>query len=161
MVQKKYSGGCVSILIGAGKAVQGVIPQGMPKRSSVSAYLMARSTADTAARKGQAHAVKLRIFVKRGQVQLWPVKIEKGEKFCPTRAARIAFQHPAFVALVCAQGPPDRKVFFKPPSQQGHIAFFAVAGHFEPAKVIRCFGAESPTHQARRAVIKPLEQLWT
>ena len=92
MVQKKYSGGCVSILIGAGKAVQGVIPQGMSKRSSVSSYLMARSTTDTAARKGQAHAVKLRIFVKRGQMQLWPVKIEQGEKFCPTRAARIAFR---------------------------------------------------------------------
>ena len=76
MVQKEYRGGCVRVFIGAGKAVQGVIPQGMPERSGVGAYLMARPTADAAACKGQAHAVKLRIFVKRGQVQLWPLKIE-------------------------------------------------------------------------------------
>ena len=159
MVQKEYRGVCDRIVICARESVEGVIPQGMPERSGMGAYLMARATADAAARKGQAHAVKLRIFVKRGQMQLWPVKIEQGEKFCPTRAARIAFQHPAFVALVCAQGPPDRKVFLKPPSQQGHIAFFAVAGHFESAKVICCFGAESPAHQTRCAVVKPLEQL--
>ena len=90
MVQKKYSGGCVSILIGAGKAVQGVIPQGMPKRSRMSAYLMARPTADAAARQRQANAVKLRMFVKRGQIELWPIKIIQRHKFRPARAASIA-----------------------------------------------------------------------
>ena len=160
MVQKENRGGFrARIIVSAVEAVQRIIPQRMPERSGVGAYLMAGTTADTAARKGQPYAMKLRIFVKRRQVQLWAVKVIQGQKFRPARPARVALQHPAFVALVCAQGPPDRKVFLKPPSQQGHIAFFAVAGHFESAKVIRCFGAESPTHQARRAVIKPLEQL--
>ena len=81
-MQKECSGrGRARFFVTAGEAVQGVIPQGMPERSGVGAYLMARPTADAAARQRQAHAVKLRIFVKRGQVQLWPLKIDSGEKF--------------------------------------------------------------------------------
>ena len=160
MVQKENRGGFrASIIVSAGEAVQGVIPQRMPERSGVGAYLMAGTTADTAARKGQPYAMKLRIFVKRGQVELWAVKVIEGQKFRPARPARVALQHPAFVALVCAQGPPDRKVFLKPPGQQGHIALFAVPSHFKAAKVFRSFGAKCPANKAGGTVIKPLEQL--
>ena len=149
MVQKENRGGFrASIIVSAGEAVQGIIPQGMPERSGVGAYLMASSTADTATRKGQPHAMKLRIFVKRRQVQLWAVKVIQGQKFRPARPSRVALQHPAFVAFVCAQGPPDRKVFLKPPGQQGHVALFAVPGHFKTAKVFRSFGAKCPANNA-------------
>ena len=112
MVQKENRGGFrARIIVSAVEAVQRIIPQRMPERSGMGAYLMAGTTANTATRKGQPHAMKLRIFVKRGQVELWAVKVIEGQKFRPARPARVALQHPAFVALVCAQGPPDRKVF--------------------------------------------------
>ena len=160
MVQKENRGGFrARIIVSAVEAVQRIIPQRMPERSGMGAYLMAGTTANTATRKGQPHAMKLRICVKGWQVELWAVKIIQGQKFRPARPARVALQHPAFVAFVCAQGPPDRKVFLKPPSQQGHIAFFAVPSHFKAAKVFRSFGAKCPANQAGGAVIKPLEQL--
>ena len=80
MVQKENRGGFrASIIVSAGEAVQGVIPQRMPERSGMGAYLMPGTSANAATRKGQPHAMKLRICLKGWQVELWAVKIIQGK----------------------------------------------------------------------------------
>lgn len=58
MMQKEYRR-IRRLIIGAGETVEGVIPQRMPKRGRVGAYLVARTATDAAAREGQTHAVEL------------------------------------------------------------------------------------------------------
>ena len=106
-MQKKACGGSTRRSLRIAVAVQGVVPQGMPKSRSVCAYLVTRPPPDAAASKGQPHPVKLRIFGQCGQVELRAVKVVQGQKLRPARPARVAVKHSGFAAFVSAQGKPD------------------------------------------------------